>query len=122
MYLQKRYLLFYEDKFIIVASIASLQAVKNIRKNMNVCISFIDVLVQKGFQVKGTASIIDNTNEDFLLMNNKLIKMTGGNFPFSTVTKIKVEEVKLIIAPKYMLFPDTTEKEQIEGAKKAYNI
>ena len=48
--------------------------------------------------------------------------MTGGNFPFATITEITVGEVKSIIAPKYILYPETTEKEQIESAKKAYGF
>jgi len=55
-------------------------------------------------------------------MENILTKMTGGSFPFSTITKITIEKIKPIIAPKYMLYPETTEKEQIESAKKAYGI
>jgi len=107
---------------IIVANIASPQTVKNIRKNENVCVSFIDILVQKGFQVKGKAKIIERTNSDFLPMEKILIAMTGGKFPFATVTEIAVTQIKPIIAPKYILYPETTEKEQIESAKRMYNI
>lgn len=55
-------------------------------------------------------------------MESILTKMTGGKFPFSTRAKITVSEIKPIIAPKYMLYPETTEKEQIESTKKAYGI
>jgi len=48
--------------------------------------------------------------------------MTGGQFPFATITKITVRQVKPIIAPKYLLYPETTEKEQIKSARKAYRI
>jgi hypothetical protein len=48
--------------------------------------------------------------------------MTGGDFPFSTITEITLEQGKSIIAPKYILYPETTEKEQIESAKKVYGI
>ena len=48
--------------------------------------------------------------------------MTGGNFPFSTITEIKIEQIKPIIAPKYILYPNITESEQIESAKKIYGI
>lgn len=111
----------YEDK-IIIANIASPQTVKNIKTNENVCISFIDILIQKGFQLKGTAKIIRKNDSDFKNMENILIKMTGGNFPFTSITAITVQQAKPIIAPKYILFPETTEAEQIESAKKAYSI
>lgn len=113
---------YYKTNNIIVANIASPQTVRNITQNENVCVSFIDILVQKGFQVKGKAKIIAKTDSEFSVMENILTKMTGGKFPFSTITKISVTEVKPIIAPKYMLYPETTEKEQIESAKKAYGI
>jgi len=113
---------YYERDIIIVANIASPQTVRNIKQNSNVCISFIDILVQKGFQIKGSAEIIYNTYPEFSKLEKKLIEMTGGKFPFSSITKINIVDIKAIIAPKYILYPDTTEKEQIESAKKAYGL
>ena len=84
--------------------------------------SFIDILVQKGFQIKGKAEIIGKKDSEFAEMEKALTKMTEGKFPFATITKISVGQIKPIIAPKYILFPETTEKEQIESAKKAYGI
>lgn len=34
--------------------------------------------------------------------------MPGSLFPFTTITVIIVEQVKPIIASKYMLYPETT--------------
>lgn len=112
----------FETDKIIIANIASPQTVSNIKQNKNVCVSFIDILIQKGFQLKGTARIIKKTDTDFLEKEKILTEMTGGNFPFATITEIKVEQVKPIIAPKYVLYPETTEKEQMESAKKLYGI
>ena len=112
---------FYEDDFIIIANIASPQSVHNIMHNPKVCVSFIDVFVQKGFQLKGKARIIRKSDEEFELLNAPLLKMTGDKYPFSIIIKIKIEKVKKIIAPSYMLYPETTEKEQMERAKKLYN-
>ena len=113
---------YYGTDKIIIANIASPQTVRNIKQNENVCVSFIDILIQKGFQVKGKARIIGKTDSEFSEMEKILTEMTGGIFPFSTITKITVERVKPIIAPKYILYPETTEKEQIESAKKTYGI
>lgn len=113
---------YYGNKKIIVANIASPQTFRNIKHNENVCVSFIDILVQKGFQIKGKATIIKKTDSEFLEMEKILTEMTGGNFPFSTITEITINQVKPIIAPKYILYPETTEKEQIESAKKTYGI
>ena len=113
---------YYGTDKIIVANIASPQTVRNIKENENVCISFIDVLVQKGFQIKGKAKIITKSDPQFSVLENVLAKMTEGKFPFSTITEITIDTVKPIIAPKYILYPDTTEAEQIESAKKVYGI
>lgn len=107
---------------IIVANIASPQTVKNIQEHDAVCISFIDVFVQKGFQIKGKGKIIDKSHSEFAEMKQLLTKMTDGKFPFSTITEISIEQVKPIIAPKYMLYPETTESQQIADAKKTYGL
>ena len=112
----------YGSDQIIIANIASPNSVKNIRRNDQVCVSFIDILVQKGFQVKGRARIVAKGDDDFEEMEKALLKMTGGAFPFSTITQIKIEKVKPIIAPRYLLYPETTEAAQIESAKKAYGL
>ncbi len=82
---------YYGTDKIIVANIASPQTVTNIRQNKNVCVSFIDILVQKGFQIKGTARIIEKTYAEFLQMEGILAEMTGGDFPFTSITEITVE-------------------------------
>lgn len=112
----------YQEDTIIVANIASPQTVKNIKENPQVCISFLDILVQKGFQVKGKAEILQKSHPDFPAMEGILTKMTEGKFPFSTITKITVDQVKPMIAPRYLLYPDTTEEEQMESARKAYGL
>ncbi len=113
---------YYGMDSIIIANIASPQTVKNIQVNAQVCISFIDVLVQKGYQIKGKATIVNSSDSEFEEMKAKLTRMTAGKFPFQSITKIRVAQVKPIIAPKYLLYPETTEQEQIKSAKKAYGL
>ena len=113
---------YFEDDTIIVANIASPQTVKNIRANKNVCISFIDILKQKGFQLKGIAEIIEKSATDFSKKEKMLLHFTEGKFPFATITKILITGSKPIIAPKYLLYPNTTEEQQIESAKKSYGF
>ena len=110
------------DNAVIIANIASPQSVKNIKLNPNVCVSFIDVLVQKGYQLKGKASILTKAHEGFSAMETELLKITEGNFPFSEIIKVDINSSKPIIAPKYILYPETTEEEQIESAKKVYGF
>ncbi|MFS4469791.1 pyridoxamine 5'-phosphate oxidase family protein [Maribacter sp. 2210JD10-5] len=113
---------YFGSENIIVANIASPQSVKNIKSNPNICLSFIDIFEQMGYQIKGKAEIIGKKNSLFLEMESVLTKMTGGKYPFSTITYISPEKVKPIIAPKYVLYPETTVKDQIESAKKTYGI
>lgn len=110
----------YKDTNIIIANIASPQTVANIKDNSNVCVSFIDVFVQKGYQLKGSAEIVTKGTVGYELMEKLLVRLTKGEFPFSTITNILIKEVKPILAPKYILNPQTTEKEQILNALKQY--
>ncbi|MEM9849989.1 MAG: pyridoxamine 5'-phosphate oxidase family protein [Bacteroidota bacterium] len=113
----------FEEDSIIIANIASPNTMKNIRANEQVCVSFIDVLVQKGFQLKGKATIVEKSDTAFAPMEAKLLEMTKGRFPFATITKIRVESAKPIVAPSYVFYPkDTTEAQQIENARKIYQI
>jgi predicted pyridoxine 5'-phosphate oxidase superfamily flavin-nucleotide-binding protein len=112
----------YDDDKIIIANIASPQTVRNIRENPKVCVSFIDIFVQKGFQVKGLAEIVGKGDRNFKPMEEVLMKMTEGKYPFATITCILVEQIKPIIAPKYVLYPDTTEEEQMASARRVYGL
>ncbi|WP_420577773.1 pyridoxamine 5'-phosphate oxidase family protein [Ekhidna sp.] len=107
---------------IIVANIASPQTVKNIKQNSQVCISFIDVFVQKGYQIKGEAEIVTPDSEGYTEMEAELLKLTNGEFPFVSITRISIKQSKAIIAPRYILYPDTTEQQQVENALKTYHV
>ena len=112
----------YRDESLIIANIASPQSVKNIKENEQVCLSFIDVFTQKGYQVKGVAKIITKENPEYITMKEELEKLTKGKFPFSSITNIFINKSKQIIAPSYILFPETTEKDQITEAEKSYKV
>ena len=107
---------------ILIANIASPQSVRNIRSNPRVCVSFIDILVQKGYQLKGMARIVGKTDPGFPNMEAILLPKTEGKFPFATVTEFRPETAKPILAPSYLLFPETTEAEQREIAIRTYGL
>jgi predicted pyridoxine 5'-phosphate oxidase superfamily flavin-nucleotide-binding protein len=113
---------YYGTDRIIIANIASPQSVRNIKHNENICVSFIDVLVQKGFQIIGKAKIIYKTDLTFAEMEKILHRMTDGKFPFTTITEIWMDRAKPIIAPRYLLYPETSEEEQIQSARKSYGF
>jgi len=112
----------YGANSIIIANIASPQSVKNIKENKKVSISFIDILVQKGYQLKGDALIISKSDEGFEDMKTSLEQITQGNYPFATITKIDITKSKKIIAPSYMLYPDRTEEMRVKNAKRVYGL
>ena len=62
----------YGEAKIIIANIASPQSVKNIKANPRVCISFVDVFVQKGYKLLGRAEILDKHHAEFVAMENLL--------------------------------------------------
>ena len=78
--------------------------------------------MQKGYQLKGVAKIISENDPDFSAYKNELLKITKGKFPFKSITKISVKTAKEIIAPRYILYPETTEQQQVESARKMYNL
>jgi len=112
----------YGEDHLLIANIASPGSERNIRENPAVCVSFIDILVQKGGQVKGVAEVVMETEEDFAELAPGLMRLTGGKFPFRSIFKIRIESVKPIIAPRYRLFPETTETEQIASARLTYGL
>lgn len=107
---------------ILIANIASPNSINNILENTNVCISFVDVFVQKGFKIKGQAKIIYQGDADFDIKVKPLIALYSDKFPISAVIEIKVHKVESIQAPSYFLFPEITENQQIDSALKTYKV
>jgi len=112
----------WRNEFIIIANIASPGSLRNIKENGSVCVSFIDVLVQKGYKVKGNAEIVQDGHSSYEKMKAELEKMTLGKYPFMQVFAVKVKQVESIEAPSYFLFPEISEQERIKQAKKQYGM
>jgi len=107
---------------LLIANIASPQSVANIEENENVCVSLVDIFVQKGFQLKGKARIIRSSDTEYTIKAKPLQEMTGEKFRIISIIEILITSVKPIVAPSYMLFPETREADQIAGALKAYKV
>ena len=110
------------DHDLVIANIASPKSARNIAGNAHVCVAFVDIFVQKGFQLFGTAELVKKTHPEFAQLAKPLLAMTQGKFPFATLFRVSVQEVRPIVAPRYQLFPETTEAEQIASALKAYGV
>jgi predicted pyridoxine 5'-phosphate oxidase superfamily flavin-nucleotide-binding protein len=107
---------------ILVANIASPTTVRNLLGNARVCVSFIDVFVQKGYKLLGTAEVIPAGTARYDALVPPLAAMTGGKFRIHHVLRIQVARAEPIMAPSYRLKPDVTEAEQVAAAMRAYGV
>jgi predicted pyridoxine 5'-phosphate oxidase superfamily flavin-nucleotide-binding protein len=114
---------YHNEYSIIIANIASPISVRNILENPKVCVSFVDVLVQKGYKLKGEARIITKEDLDYIEKKLLLVNKFSDSYPFRSIIEIKVDKIDPIIAPSYFLFPETTtEESQIKQAIKTYKM
>lgn len=107
---------------LLIANIASPQSEKNISTNPKVAVSFVNILSQKGFQLKGVAEIINDTQKDYHEYLAPIEAMTAGKYPVKNIFKIKLSSHKKILAPSYFFYPKITESEKIQQAKEQYNL
>ena len=82
-------------------------------------ILFVDT---PGLQIKGNARIVSKNDSKYSDMEKYLLEITKGKYPFLTITEITITKTKRILAPNYILYPETTEAQQIDSARKAYNL
>lgn len=112
-----------DDQHVVVAHIASPVTVRNIAQQPQVCLSFVDVFVQKGFKLKGTAREVRGDDPAFAGWAEPLQAMVGERFAIRSVLVIRVASVAPIVAPSYRFFPDdTTEAAQVASAMRAYGV
>ena len=112
-----------DEQHLVVAHIASPVTARNIRQQPQVCLSFVDVWVQKGFKLLGTAHEVCADDPAFAAWAAPLLAMVGQRFAIQSVLVIRVTSVAAIVAPSYRFFPDeTTEASQIEAAMRTYGV
>lgn len=108
---------------IVVANIASPRSAKNIRVNGKVCLSFVDVFVQKGFKVMGSATEMKPSETEYSRWVRPLRAVIGDRFPIRSVFIVRAVAVEPIVAPSYHLFPaETTEASQVQAALRTYGV
>ncbi|MCA9292233.1 MAG: pyridoxamine 5'-phosphate oxidase family protein [Phycisphaerales bacterium] len=107
---------------IVIANIASPRSARNIREHGRACVSFVNVFTQRGYQIRGAAQELRAGDDGFAEIEAVLLGMTQGQFPFKSVFRVIAQEVSEIIAPRYRLYPETTEQEQIESAMISYGV
>lgn len=112
-----------DEQHVVVANIASPMSVRNIAHQPQVCLSFVDVFVQKGFKLVGTAHEVQVENPAFAAWAAPLLAMVGQRFVIHSVLVIRVTSVGAIVAPSYRFLPnETSEASQIEAAMRTYGV
>lgn len=112
-----------DDEHVVVAHIASPLSARNIGQQPLVCLSFVDVFVQKGFKLKGAAHEVCADDPAFARWAEPLLAMVGQRFVIQSVLVIRVTSVTPILAPSYRFYPDQTlEGSQVDAAMRAYGV
>jgi len=113
----------FDEAHIVIANIASPTSVRNIAQSDKVCVTFVDILVQKGFKVYGTASVVRRAEPGFDHWAAPLLGMAGERFPVHSVIVVAATAVEPVVAPSYRLYPaETTERSQVQSALQAYGV
>ena len=112
-----------DDAHVVVANIASPMSVRNIAQQPQVCLSFVDVFVQKGFKLVGTARAVRAADPEFSAWAAPLLCMVGQRFVIHSVLVIRVTSVAPIVAPSYRFYSgETTEASQVASAMRTYKV
>ncbi len=113
----------FDAEHLVIANVASPTSVRNLRSNPCVCVSFVDIFVQKGFKIVGTAQNVPHNAADYARWVRPLQAKAGPRFSIHSVMVVKVQSIEPIIAPSYRLYPaETTEQSQIESAMRTYGV
>lgn len=60
---------------VVIAEIASATSMENVRENPNVCVAFLDLFAQKGFQLYGKAELLQRGSPSFDEIGDRLLKL-----------------------------------------------
>lgn len=107
---------------LLIADIASARSVRNIKENPAVCVSMIDVFLQRGQKLEGTAEIIASDHPDFPAVAAPLLDMVGSDFTIRNVISIQIEHRSRIVAPSYVFHPERSEAELQSNAYRTYGV
>ncbi|MDZ7811603.1 MAG: pyridoxamine 5'-phosphate oxidase family protein [Ideonella sp.] len=113
----------WDDQHVVIGHIASPTSVRNIAQRAKVCVSFVDVFVQKGFKVQGEARLVPKGHAEYSTWAAPLLPMAGERFTLHAVVVVRATAVEPIVAPSYRLYPqETTETTQVAAAMKTYGV
>jgi hypothetical protein len=110
------------DDRIIIADIASPKSVANVRSRPPVCVSFVDVFRQRGFKVKGHATVMAADDPRYPEAVENLGLLAGSEYKIRSVIAVTVERVSRLWAPSYLVYPDRTDRERLETGYRTYGV
>jgi len=112
-----------DEQHVVVAHIASPVSARNIAQHPQVCLSFVDVFMQKGFKLLGMTREVRAADPEFAIWAKPLLAMVGQRFTIHSVLVVHVKSVSSIVAPSYRFYPDDiTEASQVASAMRGYNV
>jgi hypothetical protein len=113
----------FSPKRLVLEQISLSMSARNIAQHPKVCLNFVDVFVQKGFKLLGTAREVRAADSEFATWAKPLLAMVGQRFTIHSVLVIQVHSVAAILAPSYRFYPDdTTEASQVVSGMRAYKV
>lgn len=112
----------YENDRFVIANIASSGSVRNVLSNDAVCVSFVDVFVQKGFKLRGRANCVARSDSRYAGLVGPLEIKVAGKFKIHSLIEVRITAVEPILAPSYQFYPETTEGDQVQSALTAYGV
>ncbi|MHA7901298.1 MAG: pyridoxamine 5'-phosphate oxidase family protein [Henriciella sp.] len=110
------------DNALVIADIASPNSVNNIRHRSRVCVSFLDIFLQKGMKLYGNAELIPNNASAFEELGLELLEIAGAKFKIRNLIYVCIDRASKIVAPSYKLFPDADEQKMLQESYKTYGV
>ena len=110
------------DDCLVIADIASPNSVNNIRHQPRVCVSFLDIFLQKGMKLYGNAEIVGKDSSTFEELGSGLLRQAGDRFAIRNLIYVSVDRGSKIVAPSYRLYPETSEQLMMEESYKTYGV
>jgi len=89
-----------DEQHVVIAHIASPTSVKNVLQNPKMCISLIDIFVQKGWKLMGRAHYVHSSDEVFDGYAKPLRPMAGDQFKIQGVLVVTVGQAQIEAAMK----------------------
>jgi predicted pyridoxine 5'-phosphate oxidase superfamily flavin-nucleotide-binding protein len=112
----------YGDDVLLIANVASPQSEKNIQLNPQVCVSLIEIFEQRGYKLSGNACVVEQDDGHYQTYLARLRALADKRFPIRNIFAITITSLTPVVAPSYVLFPQTTVEQQVENGLNTYGV